>query len=153
MGESTSFIEKIASSSPAMKGTTDINTRVKMSSTVYRFRISIVRKPRVRARVGFSTNLNAIAARRPCRPAASKQRSFIFQAYGQEHGYPRRDEEAGVADVQPVRCGIDYERVGAVVQGNLIDDCERVLAILLDHAQIARSPGNINSMEPGIVGY
>src|SRR5260221_4965227 len=96
--EITSFIKKSASSSPAMKGTTDINATVKMSSTVYRFRISMVRKRRVG--VGVSTDCVLL---------------------GREHGDPRRDEETRVRDVQAVGCRVDCERMCAVVKGDRIE--------------------------------
>src|SRR5260221_13705974 len=96
--EITSFIKKSASSSPAMKGTTDINATVKMSSTVYRFRISMVRKRRVGG--GVSTDCVLL---------------------GREHGDPRGDEETRVRDVQPVRFGIECKCMRAEMQRNLIE--------------------------------
>ena len=76
MTESTNFAEKIASSLPPMKGNTDISNNVKMSRTVYRFRISMVRKRRVR--VGFST----ISAREPSQTFALRTHekpSYLMQ--------------------------------------------------------------------------
>ena len=90
MTESTNFVEKIAASSRTMKGNTDSNITMKISSTVYRCLISMVRK-----RVGFST---------------------ISAAERREHCYPRRDEETRVTDVQLVRYRIDCKRMRAVVQ-------------------------------------
>jgi len=50
-----------------------------------------------------------------------------------------------------MRYRIDRERMRAEVQGNLIDGCERALAILLDDAQITGAPRYINSMQLVIV--